>query len=103
MICFLFIFQKIHAMSNGKSIIRQQLKALKDENKNLRDANELLREENDQLHMRLSAIEDVLYRQSQRSLGRSVPSIDDPAQTNLFDDTDKDAVTNCDEEHESKP
>ena len=80
-------------MSNERQFLRQQVKKYEREIKRLRRENEQLRE-------RLTAIEEVLYRQSQRGLGRAAPTVDEPGQTTLFGDTPENAP---EEDAESAP
>ena len=78
-------------MSNERQFLRQQARKYEQEAKQLR-------RENDQLRERLTAIEEVLYRQSQRGLGRAAPAVDEPGQTTLFGDTTENAPEAAPEE-----
>lgn len=71
--------------------------ALRKRNQELEKQVHHLQQENATLHERIAAIEEVLYRQSRRDLGRSLPS-DVPGQASFFaeagepDDSDDDAT-----------
>ena len=81
-------------MTNERQFLRQQLRNTQAEAK-------ALPQENKQLRERLAAIEDVLYRQSPRGLGRAAPTVDEPGQTILFaGDQQTDAPA---EDDESEP
>ena len=71
-------------MSNERQLLRQRVKELEQRDKRQRQEIQMLRE-------RLTAIEEVLYRQSQRGLGRAAPAVDEPGQTTLFGDTTENA------------
>ena len=78
-------------MSNERQLLRQRVKELEQRDKRQRQEIQMSRE-------RLTAIEEVLYRQSQRGLGRATPTIDEPGQSTLFGDASENAPESAPEE-----
>lgn len=89
--------------SNTIFDVSLERKAQRQRIRDLEKQNQKLSQENAILHERMAAMEDVLYRQSRRGLGRAIPMMDAPGQTSLFGDETPESEPDAEDDETTEP